>query len=91
MNEAKSEARPTRHDLQDWLVDALKAHNGRATIVQVCQHVWKKHEVNLRCSGDLFFTWQYDIRWAATKLRKKGIVGLAHAAPTGTWTLGVTE
>jgi len=74
-------------DLQDWLVDALKAHGGRAKIVEVCRHVWKSHEVDLRASGDLFYTWQYDIRWAATKLRKRGVVGPALTAPVGTWTL----
>ncbi len=77
----------TRHDLQSWLVDALRAHKGSATIVQVCQHVWKHHEQELRSSGDLFYTWQYDIRWAATKLRKRGIVGPPSAAATGTWVL----
>jgi hypothetical protein len=91
MNAANSGSRPTRHDLQDWLVDALRAHGGAATVVQVCEHVWRNHEQGLRSSGDLFFTWQYDIRWAATKLRKKGVVGPADTAPTGTWTLGVRE
>ena len=86
MKEAKSGASSTRHDLQDWLVDALKAYDGTATIVQVC-HVWKNHEEDLRSSGNLFFTWQYDIRWAATKLRKQGVVAAASSTPTGTWAL----
>ena len=81
----------TRHDLQEWLVDALKAHNGAATIVEVCRYVWKHHEQELRSAGDLFYTWQYDIRWAATKLRKKGIVGPPSATPVGTWTLSGVE
>lgn len=80
-------SRATRHDLQEWLVDALEAHGGSATIVQVCEHVWANHEGDLRAAGDLFFTWQYDIRWAATKLRKRGIVGPPDAAPSGTWIL----
>lgn len=77
----------TRHDLQAWLVDALEAQGGAATIVKVCEHVWANHERDLRAAGDLFYTWQYDIRWAATKLRKRGIVGPAIAAPSGTWIL----
>jgi len=80
-------SRATRHDLQEWLVDALRAYGGSATIVQVCEHVWANHESELRMSGDLFYTWQYDIRWAATKLRKQGVVGPPSAAPSGTWIL----
>ena len=78
-------SRATRHDLQEWLVDALRAYGGSATIVQVCEHVWGHHEHDLREAGDLFYTWQYDIRWAATKLRKQGVVGPPSAAPVGTW------
>ena len=52
--------RATRESLQGWLVDALKAHGGSATIVEVCQHVWTRHEDDLRMSGNLFYTWQYD-------------------------------
>ena len=85
----QSEATPraTRHDLQPWLVDALRAHGGSATIVEICQYVWQNHEQDLRASGDLFFTWQYDIRWAATKLRKKGVLSAPSATAVGTWTL----
>jgi hypothetical protein len=80
----------TRDDLQEWLVDALRAHGGTATIVEVCRHVWTNHEDDLRSSDDLFYTWQYDIRWAATKLRKKGVVGPPSAAPVGTWVLSTS-
>lgn len=62
----------TRDDLKPWILDALQANSGRATVVQVCRYVWQNHEVELRRAGDLFFTWQYDIRWAATKLRHEG-------------------
>jgi hypothetical protein len=30
------------------------------------------HELELRRAYDFFFTWQYDIRWAATMLRHEG-------------------
>jgi hypothetical protein len=65
----------------------LKAHGGSATIVEVCKFVWQHHENELRSAGSLFYTWQYDIRWAATRLRKQGILGPAIAAPSGTWIL----
>ena len=76
-----------KDDLVDWLYDALKAHNGRGRIVDLCKHVWEIHENDLRASGDLFYTWQYDIRWAAQKLRDSGRLKSATVAPRGVWEL----
>ena len=76
-----------KEDLIDWLVEALKTHNGKATIIQVCEFVWDKYENELRSSGSLFYTWQYDIRWAATHLRKNNIMRSAKVSPTGLWEL----
>ncbi|MFX0198017.1 MAG: hypothetical protein ACFFCW_18005 [Candidatus Hodarchaeota archaeon] len=77
-----------REDLSDWLLNALKANGGSATIVEVCKYVWENYEDELRKSGDLFYTWQYDIRWAATQLRKQDIMRSADASPKGIWELG---
>ena len=55
-----------KEDLQDWLKEALREFNGRGNIVQVCKYVWEEYENDLRASGKLFYTLQYDIRWAAT-------------------------
>ncbi len=76
-----------KKDLRDWLIEALKENNGSASIVQVCKHVWDNYETELRKSGDLFFTWQYDIRWAAFQLRKEGIMRAAELSPKGIWEL----
>ena len=76
-----------REDLRKWLSEALEANNGSAPIVRVCEYVWEKYENELRRSGDLFFTWQYDIRWAATRLRKEGIMRAADLSPKGIWEL----
>jgi len=76
-----------RKDLRNWVIEALKAHNGRASLVQVCKYVWEKYENELRRSGDLFFTWQYDIRWAATYLRKEGIMLPIGLSQRGIWEL----
>jgi hypothetical protein len=65
--------------LQGWIVEALEHLGGSGSIVDVSREVWQRHEHDLRASGDLFYTWQYDIRWAATKLRQAG--GLAETAP----------
>jgi hypothetical protein len=77
----------TKDDLGEWLIEALKARGGQATIVEVCRYVWETYEAELRRSGDLFFTWQYDIRWAATWLRKQGIMRAAEVSTPGIWRL----
>jgi hypothetical protein len=75
---------------QDFIVpvqNALKAHGGRATLVQVCRHVWEHHERDIRKSGDLFYTWQYEVRHAASLLGKAGVKRSADASPRGVWEL----
>jgi hypothetical protein len=62
----------TKQDLMPWVIEALEELRGKGTVVQVCKVVWRRHELDLRNSGDLFYTWQYDIRWAAQKLRDGG-------------------
>ena len=62
----------SRETLPDWVVDALHALGGTSNIVGVAKFIWTHHEAELRGSGDLFYTWQYDIRWAAQKLRDRG-------------------
>ena len=57
--------------LQDWIVEALNEMGGRAQIVDICKKVWELHERDLRKMGDLFYTWQYDIRWGANKLKSQ--------------------
>jgi len=76
-----------REDLQEWIISALKAHGNFANIVQVAQYIWTHHEHELRASGDLFFTWQYDMRWACTRLRERKIVQRAEVSKRGEWRL----
>lgn len=77
----------TKQDLQDWVVEALRTNGGRATLVEVAKHIWKSHERDLRSSGDLFYTWQYDMRWAANGLRRRNIMKAAEVSPNGVWEL----
>lgn len=77
----------TKHDLEDWVRNALHAHGGRASLVNVARHIWENHEEELRRSRDLFFTWQYDMRWAADMLRRKGVMKSAEISPRGIWEL----
>jgi RNA-directed DNA polymerase len=74
-----------KSDLVDWVVDALRARGGSGTIVDVCRHVWDHHESDLRSSGNLFFTWQYDIRWAANELRRSDRMKPVAISPKGRW------
>ena len=53
--------------------------------IGICKHFWSKYENELKNSGDLFYTWQYDIRWAATALRKTGRMKDANLSPSGVW------
>lgn len=75
----------TKDMLPDLLYDMLQGMGGRGAIVPVCKKFWAKHENELKNSGDLFYTWQYDIRWAATTLRKTGRMIDAKVSPSGVW------
>ena len=77
----------SRKDLPDILVEALRSLGGSGAIVQVCQYIWDNYRDSLQNSGDLFYTWQYDIRWAATHLRKKGILRSVIESQSGIWEL----
>lgn len=78
---------PTRDDLCEWVIEALRANNGRARIVTICRHIWENHEKELRRSGDLFYTWQYDMRWAGQKLRDNGTMAPAYNNRGAAWEL----
>lgn len=74
-------------ELQAWVVEALHVRGGSASLIDVCRIIWRDHEKDLRDSGDLFYTWQYDVRWAATELRKRGRLRSADVSPRGLWEL----
>lgn len=77
----------SKHDLKEWILEALHELGGSGTVVDVCQVVWRRHEGDLRQSGNLFYTWQYDIRWAAQQLRDAGRLGLKDGKRSGAWVL----
>lgn len=77
----------TKEDLQDWVAEAIRSLGGSARLVEVAKHIWNIHESDLRSSGNLFFTWQYDMRWAANQLRRKHLLKAADISPTGVWEL----
>lgn len=77
----------TRSDLVEWVEDALRRTGGEAGVVEVARAIWDKHEEELRKSGDLFYTWQYDMRWAAQKLRNDGKLAPTDQTKKGRWAL----
>ena len=76
-----------KSDFAIWIVDALRARGGSAPLLDVCKHIWREHEAELRQSGDAFFTWQYDVRWAAHRLRRQGVIKAVEVSPRGVWEL----
>ena len=77
----------TKEMLREWVHEALLAHGGTARLIDVCKHIWEHHETELRDSGELFYRWQYDVRWAATDLRGRGLIRAARDSPRGVWEL----
>ena len=79
--------RPNRHLLDGWVLDALRSLGGKGTIVAICKWVWDNHQHDLQKQGELFYTWQYDIRWVALVLRTGKVVKTAQSPPKGVWEL----
>ena len=76
-----------KSDLMEWVTEALRALGGSGSVVAVCREIWQRHEQELRQSGDLFYTWQYDVRWAAQKLRDSGVLKPVRGDRRANWTL----
>ena len=81
----------TRYEVDPWIIEALRALNGSAPIPRICEWIWANHESDLRNAGDLFYTWQYDVRWAATRLRGARKLKPAGSSPKGVWELMPSE
>lgn len=76
-----------RGSLKSWVLAALHELGGEGKIVEVCQIVWRDHRDELESSGDLFYTWQYDIRWAAQYLRDIGYLVPVQRRRDAPWVL----
>ena len=76
-----------KDSLPAWVQQALIELGGSGTIVDVARIIWRDHETELREGGDLFYTWQYDMRWAANKLRRSGVMKAVNVSPRGIWVL----
>jgi len=69
-----------REDLPDILYNIIKSFpNGSATMQQIFRRFWNLYKKKLNEADDIFYTWNYEIRWAATELRKQGRMKPAHS------------
>ncbi|MCL8252847.1 hypothetical protein AERO_15775 [Aeromicrobium fastidiosum] len=57
-----------------WIVEALTASGGSATPLQVSRHVWAHRRAELEGAGDLFHSWQLDLREAAAGMATSGLL-----------------
>lgn len=64
----------TREKLCEWVIEAIRFHGDRAYIIDISKYIWNRYSQELGDSGDLFYTWQYDLRWAGQVLRGKGVL-----------------
>ena len=74
----------TKDHLKEWVLEALTTKSP-ATVTEVAKHIWDNHEHDLKASGSLLYTWQYDMRWAAQALQDEG--RLEKRGPQRTWRL----
>ncbi|WP_296579374.1 hypothetical protein [Phreatobacter sp.] len=77
----------TRGDLPNAVVKALDELGGTGTVVDVARLIWRDNEATLKASGDLYYTWQYETRWAAQRLRDEGKLTYGRENGRGVWQL----
>lgn len=81
----------TKRDLESWIVEALRDAHAELSVVDVARYIWEHHEAELRESGELFYRWQYDLRWAAQNLRNDGVLAPKDGRRTGGWRLNIRQ
>lgn len=77
----------SREDMKAWVVTALTSLGGKAWPSDVAKYIWDNYEAELRRSGKLLYTWQYDVRWAAQSLRNSGKLKAVHGRRDLPWEL----
>ena|GEM_PF-748541 len=77
----------TREDMKDWVLKALMSRGGKGWPKDVAKYIWENYQGELNNSGDLLYTWQYDVRWAAQSLRNAGKLKPVHRRRDRPWEL----
>lgn len=73
--------------MSTWVHEALRELGGSGSVAEVAKLVWERHEADIRRSGELLYKWQYEIRWAADMLRRKGVIQSTSPEARGVWKL----
>ena len=76
-----------RESMKKWVAEAIAELGGKGRVVEICKEVWEKHGDEISASGDMFYKWQYEIRWSADSLRKEGVLRSADESADGMWEL----
>jgi hypothetical protein len=63
-----------RGDLIPLVEAAVHHYHGQADHMAVAKYIWERHEGDLRRNERFFYKWQYEARWAADELRRRGIL-----------------
>ena len=66
-----------KKDLPKILYSILTDLGGSANMLTVFKEFYRVYGPQIKEDNPLFYTWNYDIRWAATTLRKQGIMAPA--------------
>ena len=74
-----------RDDLVPIVEGVLHSLGGQGTIKEISKEIWHKHQALLQASGDDFYIWQYEMRWAGHELVRQG--KLTKTEPRGVWRL----
>jgi hypothetical protein len=59
-----------RNTMTVWVIEALQELGGSDKLINILKKVWEKHGEEITASGDMFYTWQYEIRWAGDTCSK---------------------
>ena len=76
-----------RDDLPDLLYRNLDELGGEATVVEAAAWFWSRYDKELRNSGHLFYTWEFDLKKAAESLRRDHRMVEAFDCPENVWEL----
>jgi hypothetical protein len=61
---------------EEWLCTAMKELGGSGTVLDIAKKIWELYSFEIIASGEkMLYSWQYDFRWTATNMRKKGKLG----------------
>lgn len=77
----------SRKEMKTWVRAALTSMGGSGWPRDVAKYIWDNYEVEIKLSGSLLYTWQYDARWAATAMRKEGMLKPVYGKNDKPWEL----